>query len=217
MKGNVTQYVEALENGLKHQIIPYDQHNYKFKINVEGKCDSDSYSSMQTIITSAFPIHVVCLVKSAVEHFENRRIIRETWGSETQKANIQIRTVFLLGNPVGNDSLQQSVEEESQTFHDIIQGDFKDEYYNNTIKTLMGLQWATKFCPSKFYFFVDDDYLVSMENLFVFLSAPTNYPVDYTEINLKDMLNSQGTKNKMQPNSTLGTCQISLVKLSLYL
>ena len=28
-----------------------------------------------------------------------------------------------------------------------LQGDFIDSYYNNTIKTMMGLRWAVEACP----------------------------------------------------------------------
>jgi hypothetical protein len=38
------------------------------------------------------------------------------------------------GNPVLNASVD-------------FQGDFVDSYYNNTIKTMMGLRWAVETCP----------------------------------------------------------------------
>ena len=52
---------------------------------------------------------------------------------------------------------------------------------SNTIKTMMGIQWARKFCPrSKFYFFSDDDMYVSTKNVLRFVRNPTRYP-EYLE------------------------------------
>merc|ERR1712001_687526 len=89
-----------------------------------------------------------------------------------------IRTVFLLGSPRNpEDELHQKIKEEYDQFGDIVQGDFIDDYYNNTIKAMMGLRWASEICPySRFYAFFDDDYYVSTRNLLRFLRNPVNYP-----------------------------------------
>ena len=213
MHGNVKEYVKELENGVTPSVTPYDQHDYHFKIINRNKCDNSSNSSFA--VNSSLPISVVCLVKSAVDHFKNRKVIRNTWGSEKQFDSVKIHTVFLLGS-TANQSVQVNVEEEGAKFQDILQGDFIDQYYNNTIKTLMALQWATKFCrKSKFYFFVDDDYLVSIENLLVFLLNPTAYPTDYTDKNLTNLLSNNDNRTQIQLNTT-GTCRISVVSPLIY-
>ncbi len=69
------------------------------------------------------------------------------------------------------------IEKESALFGDLVQGDFHDNYYNNTLKTMAGLRWAAEMCPtSRFYLFVDDDYYVSPRNLLRFLRNPVHYP-----------------------------------------
>ena len=69
------------------------------------------------------------------------------------------------------------IREEYEEFGDIVQGDFIDSYWNNTLKTMMGLRWATEFCNNaRFYAFFDDDYYVSTRNLLRFLRNPTNFP-----------------------------------------
>ena len=66
----------------------------------------------------------------------------------------------------------------------------------------MGLQWATKYCTnSKFYFFGDDDYLVNIDNLLVFLSNPSAYPVNYNNINIHDLISNNATSVQLQLNS----------------
>ena len=74
------------------------------------------------------------------------------------------------------------VSKEHGKHKDIIQGDFTDAYFNNTIKTLMSLQWAYKYCDnSRYYLFVDDDYYVSNKNLLLFLKNPSKYE-DYIKM-----------------------------------
>jgi len=84
-----------------------------------------------------------------------------------------------------------------------LKGSFIDTYYNNTLKTMMGLRWAAEACPkvwknehsnawcrgtfkrkalieffpkARFYAFIDDDYYVSTRNILRFLRNPVNYP-----------------------------------------
>lgn len=98
-----------------------------------------------------------------------------------------IRTIFTLG--VDKDTLaterptdvQKLVELEAEKFQDIIQFNFIDEYFNNTLKTVNGMRWAKENCiRSKYFLFVDDDYYVSIKNILAFLRNPVNYP-EYLE------------------------------------
>ena len=85
--------------------------------------------------------------------------------------------MFLLGSRSGDHGLQNQIEAESRAHGDIVQADFVDSYYNNTIKTMSGLRWAAEQCPTaRFYLFVDDDYYVSTRNLLRFLRNPVGYP-----------------------------------------
>ena len=67
------------------------------------------------------------LVKSALSNVKNRNAIRKTWGYEKRFADVQIRTVFLLGSDVSSkSSVQANIDSENEKYHDIIQGDFID-------------------------------------------------------------------------------------------
>jgi hypothetical protein len=69
--------------------------------------------------------------------------------------------------------LQKDIEKEQQRYGDIVQADFIDSYFNNTIKTMMGFKWAVTFCPnSKFYMFSDDDMYISTKNVLWFIRNP---------------------------------------------
>lgn len=84
--------------------------------------------------------------------------------------------MFVLGVTY-DPEVQRRVDDESLKYGDIVQADFTDSYYNNTIKTMISITWTVKYCSkSKFYFFSDDDEYVSTKNVLRFVRNPLNYP-----------------------------------------
>lgn len=121
-------------------------------------------------------IQLLILVKSSLKHFDRRKIIRQTWGLENQFSEVPTRTVFILGKSYDVE-VQKRIQEEHESYGDIVQYDFFDAYYNNTIKTLSAIKWASIHCNnSRYYFFSDDDMYVSIKNLLSYLQNPTEYP-----------------------------------------
>ncbi|CAH1966012.1 unnamed protein product [Acanthoscelides obtectus] len=164
--GDIEVFVEKLKHNITPDVKPINMYNYNFDKNPSFKCFNIEN------------LRLVFLVKSSPENFDQRIAIRSTWGFERRFSDVEIRTVFLLGQK-NNMILQQSVDEESRRFSDIVQGNFTDSYYNNTFKTMMGLEWASKYCSkASFYMIVDDDYYVSTKNVLRFIRYPSNYP-DY--------------------------------------
>ncbi|XP_065581165.1 beta-1,3-galactosyltransferase brn-like isoform X2 [Artemia franciscana] len=114
---------------------------------------------------------LVIIVKSAVENLARRNAIRDTWGRDSS-LDLIVRTVFVLGNKSDNNQSQSDARRENIEHGDIIFGDFEDTYFNCTLKTLVGVRWATEQCDdAPFYFFVDDDVLVLLKNLKEVMSA----------------------------------------------
>merc|ERR1712241_1143028 len=88
-----------------------------------------------------------------MDHFKQREVIRKTWGYEKRFSGVTIKTVFLLGSTESpNSALMSQIKTEYDTYGDIIQGNFIDSYYNNTIKTMMGLRWAAELCHRARFF-----------------------------------------------------------------
>ena len=172
IKGDIQVHIERLRRGQEPLETPINPHDYMIVRKSRDKCIIDDPNDIRQ------KIRVVYLVKSALDHFEQRKVIRKTWGYEKRFSDVTIKTVFLLGSPKDpQDMLHTKIKDEYDSFGDIVQGDFIDDYYNNTIKTMMGLRWATEICPySKFYAFFDDDYYVSTRNMLRFLRNPVNYP-----------------------------------------
>lgn len=167
--GNIHEFVSALRHNQKPAVEPINVYNYSYIYNNEDKCQEIEHSKFR----------VVYIVKSAIENFDRRKAIRNSWGFEKRFFDVPSRTVFLLGMHPGDEEIQAKVKLEAMKHKDIIQANFVDMYYNNTIKTMMGFKWAVKYCSnSKFYMFVDDDMYVSVKNVLRFIRNPANYP-DY--------------------------------------
>lgn len=166
---DIVPLIDQLKNNIKPSVPPVNMYNYTFWTNCKEKCKD---------LTS---LGLVIIVKSAMANFERRQTIRNTYGDENRFPNLVIRTVFLLGVQGFTSDLQLSVDRENQNFRDIVQADFIDTYFNNTIKTMMGLTWVSKYCSnSKFYYFSDDDMYVSTKNLIYFIKNSSHYP-EYIE------------------------------------
>ncbi|KAH8419698.1 hypothetical protein KR009_001307 [Drosophila setifemur] len=107
------------------------------------------------------------LVKSAAGNVKRREAIRQTWGYEARFSDVHLRRVFVLGS---SEETAKDVAWEARENGDILQGDFVDAYFNNTLKTMLAMRWASEhFNRSEFYLFVDDDYYVSAKNVLRFL------------------------------------------------
>ncbi|XP_014612477.1 PREDICTED: beta-1,3-galactosyltransferase brn [Polistes canadensis] len=167
--GDVHEFVNALRYNQKPAVDPINVYNYSFIHNNEEKCIESERSKFR----------IVYIIKSAIKNFDRRIAIRHSWGFEKRFFDVPSRTVFLLGIPHQDEELQAKIKLEATKYKDIVQANFIDTYYNNTIKTMMGFKWAVKYCSnSKFYMFVDDDMYVSVKNVLRFIRNPTNYP-DY--------------------------------------
>lgn len=177
--GNIELFVEQLKNNITPDVKPINSYIFKFHNNPLKKC------------VDVEDLRHVFVIKSAPDNFHLRAAIRLTWGYEKRFSDVEIRTVFLIGE-TDSAILQKSIDDEYKQHADLVQGNFTDSYFNNTYKTMMGFYWIQKHCAnSQFYMFVDDDYYVSMKNILRFIRFPTNYP-EYLE---KPFANTKLLKN----------------------
>ncbi|XP_065111282.1 N-acetyllactosaminide beta-1,3-N-acetylglucosaminyltransferase 2 [Paramisgurnus dabryanus] len=113
-------------------------------------------------------------IKSLVPHFDRRQAIRESWGKAGRVANKTVVTVFLLGNAATEDhfpDLSKMLYHESSMHGDILQWDYRDTFFNLTIKDVLFLEWLITRCPGASYIFKgDDDVFVNTIRIVEFLS-----------------------------------------------
>lgn len=164
------ELLSLLEAGRKPPYTALNSYeDYRFKIRNELKCKGPNLS-VQT------SVRLVLIIKSAVPNRRKRDAIRRSWGFENRFTDVQVRRVFVVGVTPENPTVQDSLDEEYVTHGDIVQADFVDTYYNNTIKTMLGYRWVTEYCPNaEFALFVDDDYYVSLKNLLRFVRNPWGF------------------------------------------
>ncbi|KAK6173714.1 hypothetical protein SNE40_017120 [Patella caerulea] len=106
------------------------------------------------------------IVHTATNHFERRRLMRETWANKNLFKNISTRIVFMLGL-TGNKTVQKLLENEQAKHADMVQGEFLDSYHNLTHKGVLAFRWIHEYCKhSKMIVKVDDDVFL---NPFVFV------------------------------------------------
>ncbi|XP_007244558.2 N-acetyllactosaminide beta-1,3-N-acetylglucosaminyltransferase 2 [Astyanax mexicanus] len=106
-------------------------------------------------------------IKSQVGSFENRQAIRETWGrsglvqEEAGGKWWQVRTVFLLGRQditTGpHPDLGALLQLESSHHKDVLQWDFRDTFFNLTLKDILFWDWLSMHCPHIHFIFKGDD------------------------------------------------------------
>ena len=132
------------------------EHNFKYIIDNEKICESGNGKSNVEIVVFILTVH---------QNRQARDTLRQTWLTPTKNNTADIRYAFLLGSTPNKD-LQKKVEEENAIFHDILQEDFKDSYFNLTYKSIMSFKWASTKCKqAKFVMKTDDDMYVNLNSV----------------------------------------------------
>lgn len=132
-------------------------------------------------------------VKSLVGHFERRQAIRETWGRARTYGNRTVVTVFLLGrsSPVDPPAhLQGMLGREAELHRDLLQWDYRDTFFNLTLKEVLFLEWFSQTCPgARFVLKADDDVFV---NTFQILRFLEELPENQEDFFIGDVISDAG-------------------------
>jgi hypothetical protein len=113
LEGDVRLWASQRKRGLRPDVAPVNDHDYR--LTKSADCD-----------VRGAPAHLVFLIRSSMANFEQRRVVRRTYGSEERRAggNVSVvRTVFLLGSCEDEScpALQAGVDAEDAEFHDLVQ------------------------------------------------------------------------------------------------
>ncbi|XP_054654819.1 N-acetyllactosaminide beta-1,3-N-acetylglucosaminyltransferase 2 [Dunckerocampus dactyliophorus] len=119
------------------------------------------------------PPFLLLAVKSLALHFDRRQAIRQSWGRAGVVGNRTVVTVFLLGQATAGDDypdVSEMLSYESARHRDILQWDYRDSFFNLTIKEVLFLDWIQTRCPdASFIFKGDDDVFVNTYSMLSFL------------------------------------------------
>lgn len=104
-------------------------------------------------------IFLLFAIKSVPRNFESRQAVRKTWGrGGLYEGGLRVRTVFLLGrSPLGDPELDALLSFEAHHYRDILQWDFRESFFNLTLKDNAFLNWAARCCPRVSFIFKGDD------------------------------------------------------------
>ncbi|XP_073677203.1 N-acetyllactosaminide beta-1,3-N-acetylglucosaminyltransferase 2 [Garra rufa] len=145
-----------LPNQMKNFLSSMHCRDYPPIIDPLDICDAQSKRWAPTLLIA---------IKSQTANLENREAIRETWGrsgkvkSRSGRQRL-VRTVFLLGKSEDLD-IEEKLHLESKKHGDIIQWDFRDTFFNLTLKDVLFWDWFSRRCPhAQFIFKGDDDVFV---------------------------------------------------------
>ncbi|CAL8333319.1 unnamed protein product [Merluccius merluccius] len=123
-------------------------------------------------------------IKSLVPHFDRRQAIRQSWGQAGNVANRTVVTVFLLGATTSADhfpDLSGMLSHEVELHRDLLQWDYRDSFFNLTIKETLFLEWFSRHCSNAHYVLKgDDDVFINTWQIIHYL---TNLP----EVLTKDL------------------------------
>ncbi|KAG8584129.1 hypothetical protein GDO81_008693 [Engystomops pustulosus] len=114
-------------------------------------------------------------IKSLTPQFDRRQAIRESWGKELKVNNMTVVRVFLLGDTPQEDNhpnLSGLVKYESDKYKDILLWDYKDTFFNLTLKEVLFLKWVSHSCSDVQYIFKgDDDVFVNTHQILDYLKT----------------------------------------------
>jgi len=167
---------EAFSFGLQDELVPRKNTDYpevenEIVLHVEEGTSSESADQIQNDNSDKTWLinepdackdepEMLLGVAAAVYAFERREIIRQTWGTYAESENVKL--LFFVGDNQ-DENTQESLMEESEVNHDIIQENYIESYWNLTRKTVGQMKWKKEFCNSTPYIaHLDDDVFIDV-------------------------------------------------------
>uniref|UniRef100_A0AAY5EAP2 Hexosyltransferase n=1 Tax=Electrophorus electricus TaxID=8005 RepID=A0AAY5EAP2_ELEEL len=138
-------------------------------LNVPNKCGGPQNSAH---------VFLLLVIKSSPANYERREVLRKTWAAERMQYGKQIRTVFLSGTSgdgYHKMRLNKLLWLENREHQDILQWDFKDSFYNLTLKQVLFMEWLERWCPNAHFLLNgDDDIFANTDNMVEYLKGQSN-------------------------------------------
>ncbi|XP_036379803.1 N-acetyllactosaminide beta-1,3-N-acetylglucosaminyltransferase 2 [Megalops cyprinoides] len=166
------QDFNTLPEQMRDFVLSMHCRDYPLLTDQPGICGGEGQGAEAPVLLLA--------IKSETGNFENRQAIRQTWGQsgwvqgEAGGRGGLVRTVFLLGKQDPSAGLYPDLEAllelEKSQHQDILQWDFRDSFYNLTLKDVLFWRWFSLRCPRALFVFKgDDDIFLRTRSLLDFL------------------------------------------------
>lgn len=177
---NFDQLPQQMQEFVSHM----QRRDYPTLIQPDGVCGVGAKDERE-------PPLLLLAIKTTELNFKNRQAIRQTWGragwvagqtrtSSGGEGGGYIRRVFLLGKEDPAElgvNVTELLQLESKHYGDILQWDFKDTFFNLTLKDVLFWSWFSRFCGrSHFVFKGDDDIFVNTPRMITYLGDQLKKP-----------------------------------------
>lgn len=120
-------------------------------------------------------VFLLLVIKSSPKNYERRETLRKTWAAERSYKGKVIKRIFIIGTAGSGfkkEKLNKLVMFEHQHHNDILQWDFKDSFFNLTLKQILFLEWMDRRCPqARFLLNGDDDIFAHTDNMVEYLQS----------------------------------------------
>ena len=157
---NISDSQSSLEEDDTQHAVSTD---VRFTINEEKLCEVGGRKAAQ--------VDLLLLIPSTADEQNARRVIRNSYASESRNNTANVRHVFLFGVHKKEEQNRQ-IRRESQIHHDIILIDMVDSYDNLTRKVISGLTWSSSFCSNaKYIIKLDTDTWLNIRKLLTIIKA----------------------------------------------
>lgn len=169
MRINFNKLPQQIQDFVSHM----DKRDCPTLIQPDGVCGAGAKGEKE-------PPLLFLAIKTTELNFKNRQAIRQTWGQAGWVAGESgsssggyVRRVFLLGKENPQDQgvdLSKLLNLENKHYGDILQWDFKDTFFNLTLKDVLFWKWFSHFCgQTQFVFKGDDDVFVNTPKMITYL------------------------------------------------
>nr|XP_043895686.1 N-acetyllactosaminide beta-1,3-N-acetylglucosaminyltransferase 2 isoform X1 [Solea senegalensis] len=168
---------DELPEMLQDFVSSMHRRDYSTLIQPNGLCGAGATDEKEAPL-------LLLAIKSTDLNFENRQAIRETWGqagwvsgqnSKRKGSGGYVRRIFLMasnGQPPSSELLA-----ESTLYGDILQWDFKDTFFNLSLKDVLLWKWFSRYCSrTRFVFKGDDDVFVNTVKMITYLRDQLQRP-----------------------------------------
>lgn len=177
---DVENMIGKLPQQIQNFVSQMHKRDYTTLIQPDGICGAGAKDEKE-------PPLLLLAIKTTELNFRNRQAVRQTWGKEGwaeghngSSSGGYIRRVFLLGRDHEiNHSVISSelLQLESKHYGDILQWDFKDTFFNLTLKDVLFWSWFSRFCgKTRFVFKGDDDVFVNTPRMITYLRDQLKTP-----------------------------------------
>ena len=108
--------------------------------------------------------YLLVLIISRASNYQYRNSIRYTWGNQRLLKNLNATIYFLISK---QDSIENNMllDQEQNAFNDILFSAANEDSKNVVYKTLIGIEWAKRYCEFKFLLKTYDNVYVSLNKV----------------------------------------------------